>query len=117
MEKLKNVETISSYEDKETLRGVDYELKQEFITDPSISSLYTLEILENTGETVKVVYKINLANSFFSLFGKFKNETDYKPVVAIVKSLVLAELVAPSQGTTGAGNIRLNFNNFLNNAL
>ena len=116
-EKLKNVETIGSYEDKETVRGVNYELKQEFITDPSISSLYTLEILENTGEKVKVVYKINLANSFFSLFRKFKNETDYKPVVAIIKSLVLAELVAPSQGTTGAGNIRLNFNNFLNNAL
>jgi len=116
-EKLKNAETISSFEDKENIRGVDYELKQEFITDPSISSLYTLEVLENTGKKVKVAYKINLANDFFNQFKKFKNESDYKPVVAIIKSLVLAELVAPSQGTTGAGNIRLNFNNFLNSAL
>lgn len=116
-EKLKNAETISSFEDKENIRGVDYELKQEFITDPSISSLYTLEILKNTGKKVKVAYKINLANDFFNQFKKFKNESDYKPVVAIIKSLVLAELVAPSQGTTGAGNIRLNFNNFLNSSL
>ena len=54
---------------------------------------------------------------FFSSFDKFKKESDYKPIVAIIKSLVLAELVAPSQGTTGAGNIRLNFNNFLNNCI
>ena len=115
-EKLKEVETISSYEDIETIRGVEYILKQEFITDSSISSLYTLEILENTSDKVKIVYKINLANDFFSLFDKFKKESDYKPIVAIIKSLVLAELVAPSQGTTSAGNICLNFNNFLNNS-
>lgn len=115
-EKLKDVEAISSYEDNETIGGVEYNLKQEFITDPSISSLYTLEILENTENKKKIVYKINLANDFFSLFNKFKSDVDYKPIVTIIKSLVLAELVAPSQGTTGAGQIRLNFNNFLNNS-
>ena len=51
-EKLKEVETISSYEDIETIRGVEYILKQEFITDSSISSLYTLEILENTSDFI-----------------------------------------------------------------
>ena len=109
-EKLKDVETIDSYEDKETIKGVEYVMKQEFITDPTISSLYTLEILENTADKFNIVYKINLANDFFSRFDKFKNEADYRPIVAIIKSLVLAELVAPSQGTTSAGNIRLNFN-------
>lgn len=113
--KVKEVEAVSSYEDKETIKGVEYELKQEFITDPSISSLYTLDILQNSGDKMKVVYKINLANDFFSKFDRFKKDADYKPIVAIIKSLVLAELVAPSQGTSGAGNIRLNFNNFLNN--
>lgn len=114
--KLKEVEAISSYEDKETIRGVEYVLKQEFITDPSISSLYTLDIIKDTGNKMKVVYKINLANDFFSQFERFKKESDYKPIVVIIKSLVLAELVAQKQGTTtGAGNIRLNFNNYLNN--
>lgn len=112
--KVKEVETVSSYEDKETIRGVEYDLKQEFITDPSISSLYTLDILQNTGDKMRVVYKINLANNFFSHFERFKKETDYRPIVAIIKSLVIAELVAPSQGTSGAGNIRINFNKFLN---
>jgi len=113
--KLKDAETISSYEDNETIRGVEYNLKQEFITDPSILSLYILEILENTEDKMKIVYKINLANDFFSLFNKFKTDADYRPIVTIIKSLVLAELVAYSQGTFGAGNIRINFNNFLNN--
>ena len=109
--KIKEVEAISSYEDKETIRGDEYVLKQEFITDPSISSLYTLEIIEDIGNKMKVVYKINLANDFFSQFERFKKESDYKPIVVIIKSLVLAELVAQKQGTTtGAGNIRTNFN-------
>lgn len=116
-EKLKEVETISSYEDKEIIKGIEFNLKQEFITDSSILSLYTLDILEDTKNKKQVVYKINLANDFFNQFHKFKKDDDYKPIVAIIKALVLAELLAPSQGTTSAGNIRLNFNNFLKNAL
>lgn len=115
-ERLKTVKSIGSYEDNEKIKGVEYNLKQEFINDPSISTLYSLETLEDTGKKVRVVYKINLANEFFNHYDKFKKESDYKPIVAIIKSLVLSELVAPSQGTTGAGNIRLNFNNFLNNS-
>ena len=116
-QKLKDVESIGSYEDNETIRGVKYNLKQEFIDDSSISSLYTLGIIEESVDEISVIYKINLANDFFNLFDEFKKESDYKPIVAIIKTLVLAELVAQKQGTsTGAGNIRLNFNNFLNNA-
>jgi hypothetical protein len=113
--KVKEAEPLSSYEDKEIIRGVEYVLKQEFITDPSISSLYTLDILEVRENNLKVVYKINLASDFFSHFERFKKESDYKPIIIIIKSLVLAELVAQKQGTIAAGNIRLNFNNFLNN--
>ena len=36
---------------------------------------------------------------FLDLFDEFKKESDYKPIVAIIKTLVLAELVAPRQGT------------------
>jgi hypothetical protein len=115
-EKLKNVDTIGSYEDNETIGGIEYNLKQEYITDPTISSLYTLQVLEDTADKLKIVYKINLANDFFNLFDEFKKESNYKPIVAIIKTLVLAELVAQKQGTTtNAGGIRLNFNNFLNN--
>ena len=115
-EKLKDIEAISSYEDIVTIKGVTYELKQEFINDSTITTLYSLDIIDNKMDEMKVVYKINLANVFFSQFDRFKKDSEYKPIIAMIKSLVLAELVAPSQGTTGAGNIRLNFNNFLNNA-
>ena len=112
-EQLKQVETIGSYVDRVPIKGNLYELTLEYITAPEISSLYTLEILDN--DTRKVVYKVNLAHSFFSQFERFKRESDYQPIVAIIKSLVLAELIAPEEGTTNAGNIRLNFNKFLTN--
>jgi hypothetical protein len=114
-EQLKQVESIGSYVDKVPLKGNIYELKQEFITAQDIKSLYTLEILGKDHDTYKVVYKINLAHPFFREFERFKRESDYQPIVAIIKSLVLAELIAPDEGTTNAGNIRLNFNKFLTN--
>ncbi|WP_417832861.1 ATP-binding protein [Terasakiella sp.] len=114
-EQLKEVKSIGSYVDKVPLKGNIYELKQEFITAPEIKSLYTLEILDNNNHTRKIVYKINLAHPFFSQFERFKRDSDYQPIVAIIKSLVLAELIAPEEGTLNAGNIRLNFNKFLTN--
>ena len=63
----------------------------------------------------KVIYKINLAHPFFARFEKLKKEEDYQPILLIIRSLVLAEIIAPSQGTKGAGNVRLNFNSFIKN--
>jgi hypothetical protein len=63
----------------------------------------------------KVTYKINLAHPFFTRFEKMKHEEDYQPIISIIRSLVLAEIVAPSQGTKNAGNVRMNFNHFLRN--
>jgi 3-oxoacyl-[acyl-carrier-protein] synthase III len=84
---------------------------------PSIATRvkHALEIENNNLDFTQVTYKINLAHSFFSRFERFKKESDYQPIVSIIKSLILAELISSSQGTTNAGNIRLNFNNFLNN--
>ncbi|MET7029797.1 ATP-binding protein [Sediminicola luteus] len=113
--KLQNVETIDSYVDKFTLKGKDYEFKQEFITDQEISSLYFLEMEKNSDNKIKVVYKINLAHVFFSQFEQFKKDSDYQPIVTIIKTLVLSELIAPEEGTTNGSNIRLNFNKFLTN--
>jgi (E)-4-hydroxy-3-methylbut-2-enyl-diphosphate synthase len=50
-----------------------------------------------------------------AVFEKLKTEEDYQPIISIIRSLVLAEVYAPSQGTKNGGNIRLNFNNFLRN--
>lgn len=112
-EQLKQVEAIGSYVDRIPIKGKIYELTQEYINAPEVPSLYTLDILDN--DMRKVVYKVNLAHPFFSQYERFKRDTDYEPIVAIIKSFVLAELIAPEEGTTNAGNIRLNFNKFLTN--
>jgi hypothetical protein len=57
-------------------------------------------------------FKLNLAHQFFTRFEKFKSDEDYQPIISIIRSLVLAELAASSQGAKHAGYVRKNFNNF-----
>ena len=63
----------------------------------------------------KVTYKINLAHPFFARYEKMKHDEDYQPIISIIRSLVLAEIKAPLQGTKNAANVRTNFNYFLKN--
>lgn len=78
--------------------------------------LYSLKITPDTLFKSKLVeYKINLAHPFFIRFDKFKKDGDYQPIIAIIKVLVIAEILAPHKGTKGAGNIRLIFNQYLQN--
>lgn len=111
----KKAKTIDSHEEFIEIKGDTYKLKVELITEPEISELYSLQIEEDELFTKKVTYKINLAHSFFTRFEKLKSEEDYQPIISIIRSLVLAEIVAPSQGTKNAGNVRINFNHFLRN--
>ena len=111
----KKAETIDSHEEIIELKGDKYRLILELITEPTISDLYSLIILEDELFSKKVIYKINLAHPFFTRFEKLKKEEDYQPFLLIIRSLVLAEIIAPSQGTKGAGNVRLNFNSFIKN--
>ena len=111
----KTAETIDSHEEIIELKGEKFRLILELITESSISDLYSLIILEDELFSKKVIYKINLAHPFFTRFEKLKKEEDYQPILLIIRSLVLAEIIAPSQGTKAAGNVRLNFNSFIKN--
>jgi hypothetical protein len=111
----KKAETIDSHEDIIELKGEKYKLILELITEPKISDLYSIRTIEDELFTEKIIYKINLAHPFFTRFEKLKKEEDYQPILLIIRSLVLAEIVAPSQGTKAAGNVRLNFNSFIKN--
>lgn len=106
---------IDSHEDIIEIKDSKYKLVVDLITEPSITSLYTLHLENDELFTYKVRYKINLSHPFFNRYDNLKNEVDYQPIISIIRSLVLAEIVAPSQGTKNAGNIRINFNNFLRN--
>lgn len=111
----KKAETIDSFEDIIELKGEKYKLILELITESKISDLYSISTVEDELFKEKIVYKINLAHPFFTRFEKLKKEEDYQPILLIIRSLVLAEIIAPSQGTKGAGNVRLNFNSFIKN--
>lgn len=112
---IKNAKAIDSHEELIEIHNDKYNLKLEFITESTILELYSVHIEEEELFTQKVIYRINLAHPFFTRFEKLKNEEDYQPIISIIRSLVLAELVAPSQGTKNAGNVRINFNHFLKN--
>ena len=106
---------INAHEDIIEIKDEKFRLKLELISETSISDLYSLYLEEDELFVKKITYKINLSHPFFSKFENLKTNEDYQPVIAIIRSLVLAEIIAPSQGTKHAGNVRLNFNNFLRN--
>jgi len=111
----KKAKIIDFHEEYIEVKDERYKLKVELITEPGITELYSLLIESDELYTKKVIYKINLSHPFFSRFEKLKSEEDYQPFILIIRSLVLAEIIAPSQGTKNGGNIRVNFNHFLRN--
>lgn len=111
----RTVETIDSHEDIIEIKGDKYKLKLEIITEKEITELYSIIMEDDELFAKNVTYKINLAHPFFTRYEKLKNEEDYQPIISIIRSLVLAEIIAPSQGTKYAGNVRTNFNHFLRN--
>lgn len=112
---LKKAKAIDTLEDTIQIKGTEFKLKMELINAPSISDLYTLELVEKKTATKNVIYKINLSHPFFKRFDQFKKNEDYKPIILIIRSLVMAELHSQTQGTKNAGNVRTNFNTFLRN--
>jgi len=109
------VKPLETLQEVIELKGQKYFLKLELINEASITYLYTLAVEENDAFSKKIIYKINLHHPFFERFDIFKTEDDYKPIILIIRALVIAELHSPAQGTKNAGNIRTNFNTFLRN--
>ncbi|MEI8202915.1 MAG: ATP-binding protein [Bacteroidota bacterium] len=107
-------ETLGTHEVPFEFDDQQYTLKVELVNEPFTSELYALTIQD--GEYIKnkeAVCKVNLAHTFFVRFDNFKKDGDYQPIIAIIKALVLAEIVAPSQGVRYAGTVRELFNKYL----
>ncbi|WP_316788866.1 ATP-binding protein [Pedobacter frigoris] len=105
---------LDIHKDSYEIKGVKYLLKMELINEPEISYLYEMEVEDNNMFQKTASYKINLSHPLFSRFEhQFNEEEDFKPIILIIRSLVIAEIYAPSQGTKNAGNVRMNFNTFL----
>ena len=111
----KNAKAINSHEETIEIKDEKYKLKVELITEKSMTDLYRLQIESHELFAKSIIYKINLDHPFFTRFDKLKSEEAIKPIISIIRSLVLAEIIAPSQGTKNGGFIRSNFNNFIRN--
>lgn len=115
---IQNAETLGSHSDSFQLNDTDYTLKVDLVNDTTTDKLYSValedsETLFDTANSKIIVCKINLAHPFFTRFDQFKKADNYQPIIAIFKSLALAEIMASNRGTSNASNIRLLFNNYL----
>lgn len=111
----KKAKAINTHEEIIEIKDEKYKLKVELITEKSMTDLYRLQIETHELFSKSIIYKINLDHPFFTRFDKLKSEETIKPIISIIRSLVLAEIIAPSQGTRNGGFIRSNFNNFIRN--
>ncbi len=112
----KSAKAIDSHEDYIEINDEQIKLKFEFISEPSITDLYTLEVGDNDELFDKTAtFKLNLAHQFFTRFERFKSDEDYQPIIYIIRAFVLAEIAASSQGAKHAGYVRNNFNTFIRN--
>ena len=108
---VQKADTLATHEVPFIFKEQHFIFKVEFINEPTLSDLYSLIIRKDQlFEGQQIECKINLAHSFFIKYDKIK---DYEPIVSIIKSLALAEIIAPSQDTKNAGNVRLLFNQFI----
>ena len=115
---IQKAKALDSHSDFFTLNGIDYTLKVDLVNDTTTDKLYSVASEESTSlfdtpNSRVIVCKINLAHPFFTRFDQFKKADNYQPIVAIFKSLALAEVMAPNRGTINPSNIRLLFNNYM----
>jgi hypothetical protein len=115
---IQKAETLDSHSESFTLNGIGYTLKVDLVTETTTDKLYSVVLEDGTSlfdaaNSKIIVCKINLTHQFFTRFDQFKKADNYQPIVAIFKSLALAEIMASQRGTTNASNIRLLFNNYL----
>jgi hypothetical protein len=114
---IQKAETLDSHAEAFEFNGINYTLRVDLVNDTTTEKLYSVSLEEtskyDTLNSKIIVCKINLAHPFFTHFDQFKKADNYQPIVAIFKSLALAEVMAQHRGTTNASNIRLLFNNYM----
>jgi hypothetical protein len=115
---IQKAKTLDSHSESFTLNEIGYTLRVDLVTETTTDKLYSVVLedgtsLFDTANSKIIVCRINLAHPFFTRFDQFKKADNYQPIVAIFKSLALAEIMAPASGTTNASNIRRLFNYYL----
>jgi len=86
----------------------DYNVEIEFVNEPGLP----LCDLHSPEEAFEWKGMINLSHVFFDKY-KIINSESFKPVLAILKALLLSEAISGSQGTKMGGYIRQNLDKIL----
>tara|TARA_B110000003_G_C16653014_1_gene535108 strand:+ start:1652 stop:3172 length:1521 start_codon:yes stop_codon:yes gene_type:complete len=115
-EKLEKAQSIVGNTETIMIGNTEYILKYELISEDTYNTLYSIEQHEDNGDVKNISFKVNLGHDFFIQFeDSFKKQSDYQPILSIIKSLIIAEYEAQDEGTENGSRIRINFNRFLNN--
>jgi hypothetical protein len=112
----KKAKVLDTDEDVFNVDGTEYTLKTILINEKKMSDIYTVEVEDISAKKKFVSYKVNLSHPFFNRFEQFRKKDDYKPIIILIRSLVIAEVLSPYKGTKNAGNVRIIFNTFLRNS-
>lgn len=96
--------------------GRDYVLNLHVVQNPAIINLYELTYSEDSNSNSIIIHAtINLDHTFFGEHNIFLNPDSFEPIIALLKALIISEVISLSQGTKFGGNIRLNMNKLLTN--
>ena len=114
---IQQAESLDSHTESFQLGGINYTLCMDLVTETATDALYSVS-LKNTSDfdsvnSKRIICKINLSHPFFTRFDQFKKGNNYQPIIAIFKSLTLAEIMAPNRGSVYVSNIRLLFNQYI----
>jgi hypothetical protein len=114
---IQEAEVLSSHSDSFTLGNTDYSLKIELVNTNS-NNLYSINVEDSKSlfddiNSKTISCRINLAHPFFARFDMFKKNNNYQPIIAIFRTLTLAEIIAVNRKIGNASIIRILFNEHL----
>lgn len=111
-----NAEKLDSHSETFEYNGETYRFRVDLVDQDEADALYTVMLENEEGELFDescIVCKVNLSHPFFNRFEQIKKANDYEPIVAIFKSLALAEFFATKKHMLYPAELRLLFNQYI----
>lgn len=110
---ISNAEKLDSHSESFDYIGTTYEFRVDLVDQDEADALYSVELERDVNDLFDeecIVCKINLSHPFFNRFEQIKKANDYDPIIAIFKSLALAEFLANKKSMQYPAELRMLFN-------
>lgn len=115
-ELITQAEKLDSHSETFEYNGETYKFRVDLVDQDEADALYTVMLENEEGELFDescIVCNVNLSHPFFNRFEQIKKANDYEPIVAIFKSLALAEFFAMKKQMLYPSELRLLFNQYI----